>query len=432
MKSTWLTIIPLFFLLFFQTALGQEVEEEIPNNPPQILTSDLIRKQVIQEPSIVVTFVIVDDDNINEVTINGVPEEFDPDSTILITKKFTFDPGKTLITVIALDEQGNAQEKTFLIGYDLDSAESEEFGEQEEETEEQEVSKFFWKVQATVKKEIDDNPTSDLSSPVKIGDLDLQGVIPDDQQTDNRTNLTGSVFVGYDGFVAFLGAAHTKYDKSDNDFLNSEATYFGLGYSHTFNADRILSLTLMLLDINVGGENFSQNTSISPSMTFNSNDSEGNYSHIWGVDYTIKKFAKTSLEDGSQGTLKWTYKSLDAEKLDLFTSVLKMGSGDSGTEESEATYASFDLDWANRWQIGFKWDMGFGMQYKSFENQLPLSAKTPLGEKRVDMPMRISNLFGWHFSDNWQLNYKYEYTFNLSNKSPYTRAIQGIALNGAF
>ncbi len=77
MKTKIAVIIFLLMMSFYSTAYSEE-QEISKNDPPQILTSDLALKQMIEDPVKVVSFVIVDSDNITEVTINGEKQEFMP------------------------------------------------------------------------------------------------------------------------------------------------------------------------------------------------------------------------------------------------------------------------------------------------------------------------------------------------------------------
>ena len=123
---------------------------------PQILTSDLVRTQVVEDSTKEVSFVIVDSDNITDVTINGESQVIDPDTTVVIDKTFSFKTGNNLITVVAIDEKGNKREKSFLVGFQVS-------GDQKISAPQEEKSKFTWKVQLGVNYEIDDNPTLDFS-----------------------------------------------------------------------------------------------------------------------------------------------------------------------------------------------------------------------------------------------------------------------------
>ena len=392
---------------------------------PQILTSDLVRTQVVEDSTKEVSFVIVDSDNITDVTINGESQVIDPDTTVVIDKTFSFKTGNNLITVVAIDEKGNKREKSFLVGFQVS-------GDQKISAPQEEKSKFTWKVQLGVNYEIDDNPTLDFSSPIEVEGLDIQGVVPDDEQADNRQTLKATVMIGWGNIKGIVGVNQTSYSKAENDFLNSLAVYFGAGYRLVLNDTKSLLFNFLIMDINVGSGDYSQNQVISPALESSYKDEEGFYRHLFGIDYSTKDFADPDLANGSQMVLKWEYNSLDAERLDNFRSLFAYGSGDEGSEETKNSYYSMDFDWQNRWQSGFKWDLGFGLKQHSYENEPPLSSDTQFGSKRVDLPIRFSNAFGLQFTDDWYVRYTYDYTFNLSNKNIYVRSIQGLSAVGAF
>lgn len=403
-----------------------QADETPENQAPQILTTDLTRKQIVKEPTKSVSFVIIDDDTIQQVIINDHAVEFFPAKNVVINRRFTFKPGKTIIRVVAVDEAGNRREKEYLVGFGLtDDAKLPSDQKKKDST-------LFWKVVFSTAAETDDNPSNDLSLPISIGDLEITGVIPDSEQPDTRTNYTGTLIVGLGKISAFFGGTRTTYSKAENDYLNSQAIYFGAGLGLPFPNDKKLQLNLMALDINIGGEDFSQNLKFSPGLTIHSKDEEGTYQHLLGIDYTTKDFAAEEVEKGSQLVMKWVYDSTDAEKMDRYHRTFAYGTNDNGTDASEATFLALDYDWYNRWESGFKWDLGFGIQHKTFKNEVPLSSETPLGDKRVDMPIRISTGLGWYFNADWNVMYNYEYTFNLSNKSPYVRNIHGLTLHGGF
>jgi len=402
------------------TAVAQE-----ENLAPQILTSDLVRIQEVQEQTKEVSFVIVDSDIIKEVIIDGELQIIEPATTLVIDKTFTFKKGKNLITVVAVDEKGNRIEKSFLVGFQLSSSQASTDTRKDK-------AKLTWKVRAGVDYEIDDNPTLDFSSPIDVEGLDIQGVVPDDEQPDNRQTIRATVMIGWDKITGLAGINQTNYSKSENEFLNSQATYFGAGYRLILDEKKSLLFNFLFLDINVGGGDYSQNQIFSPAFESRFKDNEGFYRHLFGIDYSIKDFADSDLSNGSQLVFKWEYNSLDAERLDNFRSLIAYGSGDEGTDVSKNTYYSMDLDWQNRWESGFRWDLGFGVKYMSYENEAPLSSDTPFGGNRVDFPLRISTAFGLQFTENWYAKYNFEYTLNLSNKNIYVRTIQGLSVVGAF
>lgn len=417
-----LILINSFLLLFLSSLLAQDdVNGDIA---PQILTSDLLRKQIVYEPVQTVSFVFVDDDLIERIEINGETQEFEPASTIVITKKYTFNEGRTVITVSAADEQGNERTKKFLVGYGI--KDEEKFKDQETESE----IKLAVSVKAAY--ENDDNPTKDLSTPVKLGDLEIQGVIPDEEQPDTRTTLGATVIAAMDTIYAFVGAEQTNYSKSENDFLNSQAIFLGAGLTAPMSDNSAFLMSYMFLDINVGGEDFSQNHVFSPGLQFKSKDGDGSYTDVIGIDYTMKAFADSQFEDGSETVLKWTYESWDPEKQDKYYRIFAYGSVNDGTEISEYTFWQMDFDWFNKWDSGLLFDIGTGFQHRTYKNDIPLSEDTPLGTERVDIPFRLSTGLGWAFNDKWKAVYNYKYETNLSNKSPWVRNIHGLTVNGQF
>lgn len=441
MKTKIILIILLVIISFCSTAYSEE-QEISKNDPPQILTSDLALKQMIEDPTKVVSFVIVDSDNISEVTINGKKQEFIPAPVVEITKKFQFKPGKTLIKVVATDEAGNTREKTFLVGFGKDI----KLGLEEEKK----PTKFSWKANFGFKYESDSNPTNDISTPIEIEGLDLQGVVPDEEQPDIRTTGNALFSAGYGNLFGYLGGAVSKYSKKDNELLNSEAAFTGIGYniplSKTYDTKcpdfaknkcpfyktTNILLNCQFIDINVGEADYSQNGTLSAGVEFEKNKKNGKRRHLFAIDYTHKEFAEKERETGSESQFKWKYNSLDAQKLDDFQFKFVAGTGDDGTEESENTFMGMDFDWFNKWEIGLKFDIGFGMAYRNYKNDVPLTTETPLGKTRVDAPIRFSTGLGWGFPFNLKLMYNFKYIFNLSNATPYVRIIHGLFLSYEF
>ncbi|MCP4294233.1 MAG: hypothetical protein GY786_01350 [Proteobacteria bacterium] len=420
-------IVVLLLTLFgfgIDPGISQESSEQVPDNEaPQILTSDLVRKQVVEEATLDVSFVIVDDDNIDTVLINGTFHEFEKGNTISIAKQFTFQPGKTLITVVAIDEAGNRREKSFLVGYGEEGAQALDDSDKEE-------APYKLTMQAGLSLEADSNPTNDISSPVKIGDLDLQGVISDSGQPDNKKSIRVLAALTSGSLSGYVGLTKSDYDKSTNSSMNTQTLFAGGNYTLTQSKTLSIPISLMIVDINAGDNDFSQNISIGPGVQFNSEDNDGFYVHNLGVDITTMAYADSSKSAGSQTTLYWDYNSLDKEKLDNFRFLLSTGSAATGSKESENSYLGFDMDWTNRWESGLNWDLGFGLAKLDYANDIPLTAE--LGETRLDFLIRFSNGLGWAFSPEWNLVYNYRYLFNLSNKTPYVRIVTGLTINGAF
>jgi hypothetical protein len=109
-----------------------------------------------------------------------------------------------------------------------------------------------------------------------------------------------------------------------------------------------------------------------------------------------------------------------------------VGNSTEGFEESEYTFLALDQDWYNKWDGGFLFDVGYGLSYRTYANDEPLSEDTPLGDTRVDAPMRISLAPGYEFVKGWSAYVTGRYTFNLSNKQPYTRYLYGVRVVGIF
>ena len=81
----WCGLALASFLVLGSGPVGAQ-EEEGTNQPPEVLTSELTLKTVLESSKLEVTFVIVDSDNVAEVSINGEAQQFDPADTVMITK----------------------------------------------------------------------------------------------------------------------------------------------------------------------------------------------------------------------------------------------------------------------------------------------------------------------------------------------------------
>jgi hypothetical protein len=418
----------ILFVLFYLTGAGLLRAEESfkKNEAPQILTSDLVRKQVVRQPSLVVSFIIVDDDKIETVMINGVSQRFKVGDTIVISKKFIFKPGKTLVEVVAIDEKGNRREKKFLVGYRSECGDN---GGSAAKTNQSGNTPWQFKGQVKLAIESDSNPTGNLSSPIKIGDIKLKG---DKGQPDNRNSISALVVASRGKLNFFEGYVRSEYNKKANFDLKSQVLFAGAGYSFPISKSLSIPLRLILMDVNLGGRNFSQNMAFEAGSLFNSEDSEVFYQHFLGVDLVSMGYAEKSKSSGYRSQIKWDYNSLTKDKQNGFHFLMTYGQGSSGTKESINKYLSFDLDWMNRLTDVVKWDLGVGLAKLNYDNEPPLSEKTQFGKTRVDVPIRISSGLGWVFTPDWELQYDYKYFFNMSNKIPYIRIVNGLSLKGMF
>ncbi|MDH4121794.1 MAG: hypothetical protein OEV94_08840 [Deltaproteobacteria bacterium] len=102
---------------------GPEVDEkegvlQADADSPQILTSDLSKKQTVIDPQVSATFIFVDTDNVTRVVIDGEEQKFTPSGTVMITKTFTLEPDvPTTIRVAAQDEKGHVRQRAFRVKY---------------------------------------------------------------------------------------------------------------------------------------------------------------------------------------------------------------------------------------------------------------------------------------------------------------------------
>jgi hypothetical protein len=390
---------------------------------PQILTTDLVRRQKSETSQLEVSFVIYDDDIISEVKINGIPKSFEPAHTLNIEETLFFTKGRNLITVEATDENGNLQTIHYLVAYGV---ELEQLGEDSSD----EKSEFIWKIAGDIQYNTDTNPNNDLGVPIDTGDYNIEGQISDDEQTDTQTvvNLVG--FVGYGKIKGFVGYTESSYSKALYESLASKVIALGASYAPNSNEDG-LNAQYTLLDINIDSEAYGQYHVYKFGYQFGREDEEdGTTKHLWSLVYTQKLFASENLDPGNNQQIGWEYTNMDAEKLDFFKSILAFNSGSDGSEESKYSGYIFDFDWYNKWESGFMLDMGFGFQYKEYPNQEPLSED--LGDMRIDVPIRYSTGLGWAFNDDWSLGFTYLYKINVSTKSPYYKTVTGFQLKGGF
>ena len=398
-------------------AAAQDEAEE--SQAPQILTSDLARRHVLTEDRISVDFVIVDSDNITRVTINGEPQQFTPSDTVLITKEFVFTEDRTVIEVTATDEQGNERTLQYFVFRPGVQVAAEEPG-----------LKYF--VRVSLAFEIDDNPSNDLSSPIDIKGVDVEGVVPDDEQEDSRITVQALGGLIGNRWNAFLGVLSQNYAKSENENFNTRMIFLGAGYRFGAPSESSFVVRYLFVDIDIGSFDYSQQHTLTPGFEIVRKDDEGTFRDFIAVDFIVKDFAQSDADDSSQFTLKWEDIELDAAKQDSSRGVLAYGNSTEGFDESEYDFLSYNQDFVNRWDSGFRFDIGWGYEYRNYPNDEPLTTDTPLGDTRVDNLLRFSAGPGWQFNPAWFAKLGYRYVTNISNKSPYVRQIYGITVQGTF
>lgn len=415
--------------LGFTACPGFSQEPEKHPKAPQILTTDLKRRQTSEFEKLPVSFVVYDDDQVVKVLINSAPQPFEPAATVVINREFTLKPGKNLITVTAIDEQNHRRTRRYLVIY------GEELGDlppEKAEPEDTKQPRFNWQVNVGLSYESDSNPSNDIGIPVKVGDIEIKGVIDDSAQADVRTSMNALALFSYGKLNSFVGASSAGYGKSMYEKLQSKVVFGEVGWRPRFTESDLLA-AWRFLDISTGGTRYSQQHLIGLGYQFGTEDKqEGNRRHIFRWGYTRKDFADASAKDGGQHSVKWEYQNMDPEQQDRFRSLIALGNTNEGYRETEQNFVRFDFDWKNQWHSGVLFDIGFGFGFRRYPNQAPLTSETALGETRTDLPLRFSTALGWNFLQGWSAGYHYRYTFKLSNKAPSTRSLQGLQVQGTF
>lgn len=394
-----------------------------PKEAPEILTTDLVRRQKVDIGRLDASFVIYDDDEITEVKINGVPKSFVPANTLTIDETLIFKWGKNIVTIEATDERGNKRVKKYIVAYGVELEPSSEDSDKK-------GSKLSWKIVGDIQYNTDSNPNNDLGLPIDTGDITIEGQISDENQADTQTAINLVGIIGYGKLKAIAGYSQSSYSKEIYESLANSVLILGGSYTPKADEDG-LNAQYLMLDISMNKASFAQYHIFKLGYQFGRKDDEdGTTRHLWGLVYNHKLFADGALDAGNNLQLGWEYTNLDAEKLDSFKSVMAVNTGSEGSDSSKYSGYTFDFDWFNKWNSGFLLDMGFGLHYKEFPNQQPLSKD--LGDKRVDIPIRYSTSLGWAFNDDWSLKANYEYKVNVSTKSPYYKSITGLQLKGGF
>jgi hypothetical protein len=281
-----------------------------------------------------------------------------------------------------------------------------------------------------VRYEVDDNPTQDLSLPISVSDIgELEGVVDDSEQEDNRTVVKGLVTANRGKLSGYAGFVDTSYDKAINKLLNSQVIF--LGGNLKFGGSSQYLLGASWSDVNLGGADYATQLTVSPAYESRGSDEDGTNRKLYGLDVTSKSFADSARENGTELGLKRAYSSLDKAKQDSYKSLFAIGTRTEGTLESEFNYFRSDFDWVNKWDSGVKWDIGFGYQYRDYSNDKDILTDELFGSTRVDNVFHFTTGVGLEF---WKMTamFNYRYVFDLSNDSPYVRQIYGLSLQGAF
>lgn len=416
----WSLAAALVLVLAVPVAWGQDKD----NNPPQILTSDLALKTVLEHERVDATFVIVDTDNIVQVTIDGVKQAIKPSDTIEVAHTFDFTKDVTRVEVTATDEHGHTGKVVYTV-YKPGVNPATVAGPAGK-------PKLQWYANYDVRLETDTNPSNDLSSPIKIQGISLTGVVPDSQQTDTRKNILATGGISMGNWSAFVGVSKISYGKSNNTPYDVQQTFLGGIGRLPLSQSTAFRVGYTFTDINLGSHDYSQQHTISPGFRFVTAGKDYTGSTLLGMDLTLKKFASSLQNNTTDETLKWTYNSTSKDRGARYDRVLAVGRSSEGIDVTQYNFLNASWDWRNRWDSGLLFNIGFGLEYRNYPNDQPLSTDTPLGNKRVDIPGRFSFGLGYQFLPQVKLMGRYQYLVNLSNKSPYLRQIYGIGVNGTF
>lgn len=82
---------------------------------PQILTSDLARRQTIEKETLTASFLFVDEQPIVDIRINGEPQQFTQDTSVVIRREFDNRKEQQVIEVSATNVEGKTRLKSFLV-----------------------------------------------------------------------------------------------------------------------------------------------------------------------------------------------------------------------------------------------------------------------------------------------------------------------------
>jgi hypothetical protein len=102
-------------IVLFWAPLHAQSEPDDAGQGPQILTSDLARRQSIEKESLTASFLFVDDQPIVDIRINGEPQKFTQDTSVIISKLFDNRKEQQVIEVAATNVAGKTRQKSFLV-----------------------------------------------------------------------------------------------------------------------------------------------------------------------------------------------------------------------------------------------------------------------------------------------------------------------------
>ena len=425
MKAKKWSLLFLFFIFIGSHAYAEPAGKK-NSESPEILTSDLLKRQKVVSETLNVDFIITDKDDIVEIVINGENQTFEPSNTVVISKKFTFQHGRNLIKVVAVDDKGNQTEEKYIVAFGKDVPLIPKSLTEKK-------NKFSWNVSLGVKVQDDGNPSDDLGVPIDTGDIVIEGLVPDENQPDTRTTKNAMVSMSYGKFSGFLGVNTTEYTQQRYiTNYNTAVSMFGLGYKPSSKKWGPV-VKYMLMDVNTNGYDTLQSNTFTLGYQFGyvaSNKSTSKQALY--LVHAKSEYAAASTDPSSTGTFRWEYDNTDKEGLDYFRYVFARGNSIESTEDDKNSFTTLDFLWNNKWLSGVLFDIGFGFGQKTYPNDGNiLSSDTPLGDTRVDIPITFNTALGYTIH-GVKLKWNFDYSFNLSNKKPTVRDISGFELSGSF
>lgn len=414
----WSVLLSLVLVTAGTAAWGQNGADD----PPEILSAELALKTVLESDRLEVTFVIVDTDQVTEVTIDGEKQPITPGDTVQITRTFVFKQDVTRVKVTATDEAGHSRTVVYTVfrpGVDPNLVAEEP------------AVKPRWFGNYSVRYETDSNPALDPRLPFGFeppGDVVRLGAgLP----SDARTNLLLSGGASMGKWTAYGGIWRIGYgDPAYAAQLDVMAIFLGGAGRFQLNENNAVQVTYQLTDLNLGGGDYAQTHLISPAYITKGDDGSGGTTETtWAVDLTAKSFANPTQSGATDLWLRWDVTRVRANKLDRRRRVIAFGSASEGTPDSEQNFVSVDYDWRNQWEMGLIWDIGWGLGYRDF-------APNPSNpsESRTDLPFRFSTGLGWEVSPQIRVIGSMRYTLNLSTSldALYDRLLVGVGVSGSF
>ncbi len=115
LKAILCAVLVLAGVVLLGAPLSAQTEAEDSGQGPQILTSDLARRQTVEKETLTASFLFVDEQPIVDIRINGDPQKFTQDTSVIISKQFDNRKEQQVIEVVATNLSGKTRQKSFLV-----------------------------------------------------------------------------------------------------------------------------------------------------------------------------------------------------------------------------------------------------------------------------------------------------------------------------